>query len=215
LLMEYQFQRDKMVQEQLIGRGVKDAGVLQAMRKVPRHLFVEEAFAMRAYGDHPLPIGEKQTISQPFIVGYMIEALAVNKGSRILEIGTGSGYQTAVLAETCQKVYSVERIKGLAQKAQRLLEQLGYHNFQIQVDDGSKGWPEKAPFHGIVVSAASPQIPVSLCEQLDEDGRMIIPVGREKSQILRFVYKKNGQIFEDDKLHCAFVKLIGEHGWNE
>ena len=204
-----------MVQEQLIARGIKDAGVLQAMRKIPRHLFVEEAFAMRAYGDNPLPIGEKQTISQPFIVGYMIEALAMNKGSRILEIGTGSGYQTAVLAEMCQKVYSIERIKCLAQKAQRLLEQLGYHNFQIQVDDGTKGWPEKAPFHGIVVSASSPQIPASLCEQLEEGGRMIIPVGTEKSQILRFVYKKNGQIFEDDKLNCTFVKLIGEYGWNE
>jgi protein-L-isoaspartate(D-aspartate) O-methyltransferase len=128
---------------------------------------------------------------------------------------SGSGYQTAVLAEMCQKVYSIERIKGLAQKAQRLLEQLGYHNFQIQVDDGTRGWPEKAPFHGIVVSASSPQIPASLCEQLEEGGRMIIPVGTEKSQILRFVYKKNGQIFEDDKLHCTFVKLIGEYGWNE
>ncbi len=213
--MEYQIQREKMVQEQLLARGIKDTGVLQAMRKIPRHLFVEEAFAMRAYGDYPLPIGEKQTISQPFIVAYMVEALAMNKGLRILEIGTGSGYQTAVLAEMCQKVCSIERIKCLAQKAQRLLEQLGYHNFQIQVDDGTKGWPEKAPFHGIVVSASSPQIPASLCEQLEEGGRMIIPVGTEKSQILRFVYKKNGQIFEDDKLHCTFVKLIGEYGWNE
>jgi len=213
--MEYQIQREKMVQEQLIARGIKDEKVLQAMRKIPRHLFVEEAFAMRAYGDHPLPIGEKQTISQPFIVGYMIEALAMNKNSRILEIGTGSGYQTAVLAELCQKVYSIERIKGLAQKAQRLLEQLGYHNSQIRVDDGSRGWPEKAPFHGIIVSASSPQVPPSLCEQLEEDGRMIIPVGTEKSQVLKFIHKKNGQIFEDDKLRCTFVKLIGEHGWRE
>ncbi|MEW5802437.1 MAG: protein-L-isoaspartate(D-aspartate) O-methyltransferase [bacterium] len=212
--MEYQIQRERMVQEQLIARGIKDTGVLQAMRKIPRHLFVEEAFAMRAYGDHPLPIGEKQTISQPFIVGYMIEALAVNKNSRILEIGTGSGYQTAVLAEICQKVYSIERIKGLAQKAQRLLGQLGYHNFQIMVDDGSKGWAEKAPFDGIAVSASSPSVPVTLCEQLDEGGRMIIPVGTEKSQTLRFVYKRDGQIFEDKKLRCTFVKLIGEYGWN-
>ncbi|MEW6378770.1 MAG: protein-L-isoaspartate(D-aspartate) O-methyltransferase [bacterium] len=213
--MDYQIQRERMVQEQLIARGIKDKDVLQAMRKIPRHLFVEDAFALRAYGDHPLPIGEKQTISQPYMVGYMAEALAVNKKSRVLEIGTGSGYQTAVLAEICQKVYSVERIKSLAQKAQKLLEQLGYHNFQILVDDGSRGWLEKAPFQGIIISASAPSVPLSLCEQLEEGGRMVVPVGTEKSQILRIVHKKNGRIIEEEKLHCSFVKLIGEYGWSE
>ena len=211
--MQYQIQRDRMVQDQLVVRGVKDTRVLQAMRKTPRHLFVEEAFAMRAYGDYPLLIGEKQTISQPFMVGYMVEALALTNKDRVLEIGTGSGYQTAVLAEICQKVLSIERIKSLAKKARQLLESLGYHNFQILIDDGSIGWAEKAPFEAIIVSAAAPQVPAPLCEQLAEGGRLVIPVGTEKSQTLRLIYKKNGEIFEEEKFGCTFVKLIGKYGW--
>jgi protein-L-isoaspartate(D-aspartate) O-methyltransferase len=211
--MQYQIQRDRMVQEQLVARGIKDIRVLQAMMKIPRHVFVEEAFAMRAYGDYPLPIGEKQTISQPFMVGCMVETLGIDKSARVLEIGTGSGYQTAVLAEICQKVYSIERVKGLALKAQRLLERLGYHNFQIKTDDGSKGWAEKAPFEAIIVSAAAPEVPVPLCEQLDEGGRLVIPVGREEPQVLQLIRKKNGALFEEQKLSCMFVKLIGEFGW--
>ena len=211
--MQYQIQRDRMVQDQLVARGIKDTRVLQAMRKTPRHLFVEEAFAMRAYGDYPLPIGGKQTISQPFMVGYMVEALALTNTDRVLEIGTGSGYQTAVLAEICQKVLSIERIKSLAKKARQLLESLGYHNFQIRIDDSSIGWSEKAPFEAIIVSAAAPQVPVPLCEQLAEGGRLVIPVGTEKSQTLRLIYKKNGEIFEEEKFGCTFVKLIGKYGW--
>ena len=211
--MQYQIQRDRMVQDQLVARGIKDTRVLQAMRKTPRHLFVEEAFAMRAYGDYPLLIGEKQTISQPFMVGYMVEALALTNKDRVLEIGTGSGYQTAVLAEICQKVLSIERIKSLAKKARQLLESLGYHNFQIRIDDGSIGWAEKAPFEAIIVSAAAPQVPAPLCEQLAEGGRLVIPVGTEKSQTLRLIYKKNGEIFEEEKFGCTFVKLIGKYGW--
>ena len=211
--MQYQIQRDRMVQDQLVARGIKDTRVLQAMRKTPRHLFVEEAFAMRAYGDYPLLIGEKQTISQPFMVGYMVEALALTNKDRVLEIGTGSGYQTAVLAEICQKVLSIERIKSLAKKARQLLESFGYHNFQIRIDDGSIGWAEKAPFEAIIVSAAAPQVPAPLCEQLAEGGRLVIPVGTEKSQTLRLIYKKNGEIFEEEKFGCTFVKLIGKYGW--
>jgi len=214
-LVDYQIQRERMVREQLIARGIKDERVLEAMNKVPRHLFVEEVFAPRAYADHPLPIGEKQTISQPYMVAYMLEALEVSKKSRVLEIGTGSGYQTALLAQLCQKVYSIERIRPLAQKAQRLLEQLGYHNFQIMVGDGSRGWPEKAPFDGIIISASVPSLPLILFEQLDEGGRMVAPVGGEKSQTLRVVYKKSGQLIEEERLHCSFVKLIGEYGWSE
>ncbi len=213
--MKYQRQRERMVQEQLVARGINKREVLGAMYQVPRHLFVDEAFVMRAYGDHPLPIGEKQTISQPFMVAYMIEALRLNKNFRVLEIGTGSGYQTAILAEICEKVFSVERIKSLAQKAHRLLEQLGYHNFQILVDDGSKGWLEKAPFDGIIVSAAAPRIPPLLCEQLNEGGRLIIPVGDERSQTLRLIYKEGGEILEEEKFNCSFVKLIGEFGWDK
>ena len=211
--MQHQIQRDRMVRDHLVARGIKDGKVLQAMSKVPRHLFVEEAFSMRAYGDHPLPIGERQTISQPFMVGYMVEALAVGRKDRVLEIGTGSGYQTAILAEICQKVFSIERIKSLAQKARLLLESLGYHNFQIQIGDGTTGWFEKAPFEGIIVSAAAPMVPAPLFEQLAEGGRLVIPVGTEQSQTLRLIYKKDGKIFEEGKFGCTFVKLIGKYGW--
>lgn len=213
--MDYQIQRDRMVREQLIGRGIKDAQVLRAMQKVPRHLFIEEAFSGRAYGDYPLPIGEKQTISQPYMVGFMIEALRVTKDDRVLEIGTGSGYQTAVLAEICQKVFSIERLKSLAQKAQQVLEHLRYHNVQIKVDDGTRGWAEKAPFDGIIISAAAPQVPALLCEQLGEGGRLVIPVGTEQEQILYILTKKDGKVYEEKHCKCAFVKLIGEYGWPE
>jgi protein-L-isoaspartate(D-aspartate) O-methyltransferase len=212
---DYEIARERMVSEQLVKRGIKDPRVLAAMRKVPRHLFVDEALAARAYGDYPLPIGEKQTISQPYMVALMTEALAPGPKDRILEIGTGSGYQTAVLAELCSKVFSIERIKVIAEKAEKTLENLGYSNFLIRVGDGSGGWKEEAPFEGIMVTAGAPDVPGVLEQQLTDGGRLVIPVGDEFSQSLTKIAREGDEFRQSDLTGCVFVRLIGNYGWKD
>lgn len=213
--MDYQIARERMIGEQLVSRGIKDPRVLAAMRKVPRHLFVEEALAARAYGDYPLPIGEKQTISQPYMVALMTEAIDPGPKDRVLEIGTGSGYQTAILAELCSKVFSIERIKPLAERAERILKDLGYSNFLIKVGDGTNGWEEEAPFEAIMVTAGAPSVPRALMEQLSDGGRLIIPIGDEFSQSLTKIVRKENEYRHFNLTGCVFVKLIGEQGWKD
>ncbi|MGH9601010.1 MAG: protein-L-isoaspartate(D-aspartate) O-methyltransferase, partial [Terriglobales bacterium] len=188
----FRTRRFAMVTLQLRDRGIRDERVLAAMEGVPRHEFVPHQRVAEAYGDHPLPIGEGQTISQPYIVAAMLEALALREEDSVLEIGTGSGYQTAVLCELCRRVYSIERHASLLEKALATLTRLGYTNFELRVGDGSLGWPEAAPFDGIVVSAAVPRVPVTLFEQLREGGRLILPVGSQISQELQLVRKQSG-----------------------
>lgn len=213
--MDYEADRKIMVEEQLIKRGIKDKRVLGAMGKVPRHLFVEEALRSRAYGDYPLPIGEKQTISQPYMVALMTESLQLKGNEKVLEIGTGSGYQAAVLAELCDKVYSVERIKSLAVTARERLYSLGYMNVAIKIFDGTYGWMEYAPYDAIIVTAGAPEIPQNLVDQLSVGGRMTIPVGDEFSQILIKVEKNKAGVTTTNLCGCMFVKLIGNYGWKE
>lgn len=208
--------REHMVKDQVERRGVHDARVLEAMRRVPRHLFVDPSLGCRAYEDSPLAIGEGQTISQPYMVAVMTAALALQGGDRVLEIGTGSGYQTAVLAELANRVYSIERISVLAERAQKTLARLRYDNVSIRVGDGSMGWLEAAPFRAIVVTAGAPDVPQPLVEQLEVGGRLVIPVGSSYTQTLRRVTKKEGGGVEQEELvGCVFVRLIGEHGWHE
>lgn len=213
--MDYETLRKVMVEEQLISRGIKDKRVLDAMGKVPRHIFIEEALRSRAYGDYPLPIGEKQTISQPYMVALMTEALELRGNEKVLEIGTGSGYQSAVLAELCDKVYSVERIKSLAIKAREHLDSLKYMNVAIKIFDGTYGWIEHAPYDAIIVTAGAPEIPQSLIDQLVISGRMVIPVGDEFSQVLVKVEKNKDGIKTTNICGCVFVKLVGNYGWKE
>jgi len=211
--MDFPKARLKMVEEQILSRGVKDLGVIGAMKKVPRHLFVEEALQNQAYSDHPLPIGEKQTISQPYMVALMTEALQLKGKERVLEIGAGSGYQTAILAELAEKVFSIERIRSLAIKARQLLYELGYFNVEIKIFDGTHGWREEAPFDAILVTAGAPDIPQPLIDQLGIDGRLVIPVGDAYSQdLIRVTQTKEG-IKKEDLGGCRFVKLIGKYGW--
>ena len=212
--MEFAIPRERMVTEQVTRRGVRDARVLRAMGKVLRHRFVDEALSGRAYGDYPLPIGERQTISQPYMVALMSEALELVGHERVLEIGTGSGYQTAILAELCTKVYSIERIKGLADRAIRMLDSLGYYNVLVRVGDGSLGWREEAPFDAILVTAAAPTVPGALVEQLIPKGRLVVPVGDAYSQELRKGVKEDEGMHWTDLGGCVFVKLIGNQGWS-
>jgi protein-L-isoaspartate(D-aspartate) O-methyltransferase len=206
--------RAKMVEDQIISRGVKDERVIAAMRKVSRHLFVEEALQGQAYTDHPLPIGEKQTISQPYMVALMTEALALTGKEKVLEIGTGSGYQTAILAECAAKVFSIERIRTLAIQARKLLLELGYFNVEIKFSDGTVGWLDESPFDAIMVTAGAPDIPQPLIDQLKVGGRMAIPVGDADVQDLVRVTRTEDGIKKEDLGGCRFVKLIGKHGWN-
>jgi protein-L-isoaspartate(D-aspartate) O-methyltransferase len=180
----YAKQRKKMVDSQIRSRGVRDERVLRAMEKIPRHLFIDEGLIDQAYNDNPLPIGEKQTISQPYIVALMTEALELKGREKVLELGTGSGYQAAILAELADRVFTIERIASLAQKARKLLESLNYYNVVIRVGDGTYGWREESPFDAIAVSAGSPSIPRMLVEQLAIGGRLVIPVGGRYSQSL-------------------------------
>ncbi len=213
--MDYKILRSKMVRDYILARGIQDKRVIKAMEDVPRHLFVEEALAARAYGDFSLPIGKGQTISNPHMVAFMTEALAINSHDKVLEIGTGSGYQTAILAKLCTRVYSIERIRSLGIKARRLLNSLGYYNIIIRIHDGSRGWPEEMYFDAIIVTACAPFVPEPLLNQLSDGGRLVIPVGDKRSQKL-FLWSRVGQkIIKKEAIVCNFVKLIGNYGWEE
>ncbi len=209
----YAKERERMVRDQLAERGITDIRVLDAMRRVPRHLMVEEALRFRAHGDHPLPIGEGQTISQPFIVALTCQALSLRGTERVLEIGTGSGYQTAILAELAEKVYTIERLKSLGSRARERLEALGHHNVAGRIADGSLGWPEESPFDAIVVAASSPEVPAPLKDQLAEGGRLVIPIGEVDEQALVRITKERGESRLENLSTCVFVKLVGKHGW--
>jgi protein-L-isoaspartate(D-aspartate) O-methyltransferase len=214
-VINYEYERGRMVDEQIAGRGVKDERVLAAMRKVPRHEFLPEALRTVAYGDHALPIGEGQTISQPYMVALMTELLELTGRERVLEIGTGSGYQSAVLAQLCEKVYTVERVKSLAAQARTVLDRLGYRNVAIKTFDGTYGWREMAPFDAIMVTAGAPDIPKPLVDQLKPGGRMVIPVGERFSQTLLKVGRTPEGAVTEKSIPCVFVPLVGAHGWKE
>jgi protein-L-isoaspartate(D-aspartate) O-methyltransferase len=205
--------RQSMVESQLRARGIRDEPVLAAMSRVLRHEFVSEHHRDQVYEDHPLPIGEGQTVSQPYIVAIMLEALALNLSDVVLEIGTGSGYQTALLSELAGQVYSVERHASLARDAKAILAKLNYNNVSVLLGDGSRGLPERAPFDAIVVSAAAPRIPQALFEQLREGGRMVVPVGPAHAQDLQLVRKQDGVPLVTQLEGCRFVPLIGEQGY--
>jgi len=210
---ETELQRRWMVDEQLRARDIRDERVLDAMARVPRELFVPEELRARAYDDAALPIGEGQTISQPYMVGIMTQLLQLTGREKVLEIGTGSGYQTAVLAELARRVCSVERIPSLAARARATLESLGYTNVWVRTADGTFGWLDEAPFDRILVSAASPSVPEPLFEQLAEGGRFVLPVGDTVSQILTVVERIEGKMRTTASAGCVFVKLIGKYGW--
>lgn len=205
--------REEMVETQIKRRGIKNPDVLKAMLTVPRHLFVIEAMMDQAYMDYPLPIGEQQTISQPFIVAEMTQALDPQKDDRILEIGTGSGYQAAVLAEIISKVYTIERKHPLFVRTRKLFDTLKYFNIITRFKDGTTGWKEEAPFDGIIVTAGAPAIPMNLLDQLTTGGRMVIPVGDQNSQDLIKITRTGTGFIEENLGGCRFVKLIGEQGW--
>jgi protein-L-isoaspartate(D-aspartate) O-methyltransferase len=206
--------REKMVKQQIESRGVKDERVLTAMTKVPRHRFVGEKGAWEAYGDYPLPIGQGQTISQPYIVALMTEALELTGNEITLEIGTGSGYQTAILAELSEWVYTIERIQPLMESAKRVLDDLGYDNISFRAFDGTLGWEEHEPFDAIIVTAAGPKIPKNLKDQLAEGGRLVIPVGSKFDQDLIKLIKEGDSFTPKSLGGCRFVNLIGINGWD-
>ncbi len=205
-------QRLKMIQEQIEKRGIKSKQVLDAFRKVPRHLFVPEKYRSMAYADRALPIGKGQTISQPYIVAFMTEALDLKSSDKVLEVGTGSGYQAAILAEICDTVYSIEIIDSLGRNAGKLLKKIGYSNVKLKIGDGYQGWKEHAPFDAIIVTCAPTLIPVPLKNQLAEGGRMIIPVGELYVQELILMEKKNGRLREINVLPVMFVPMVDEQG---
>lgn len=213
-MRDFEIARRKMVETQIAARGIRDPRVLQVMREIPRHLFVDEGMWDQAYQDHPLPIGEKQTISQPYMVALMTEAAAPTPNDKVLEIGTGSGYQTAILASLCKWVYSVERIRSLAMKARKVLDQLRLYNVSIKVGDGSEGWEEYAPYNAIIVTAGAPEVPKPLKEQLADGGRLIIPVGDRFSQVLYKIVKRGNEFLQEDLGGCRFVDLVGKYGWS-
>jgi protein-L-isoaspartate(D-aspartate) O-methyltransferase len=212
----YESKRLQMVEGQIRDRGVRDRRLLDAFRKVPRHLFLDDALRPQAYEDHPLPIGEKQTISQPYIVALMTEALHLTGYEKVLEIGTGSGYQTAILAELAEQVYSIERIPSLAKRARKILDDLKYSNIIVKIGDGTDGWREYAPYAGIIVTAAAPEAPDPLLQQLETGGRLVIPIGDEYNQELVVYVKEGEDRYREERYGgVRFVKLIGSHGWKE
>ena len=211
--IKYEHLRERMVQKQIKARGITDPGVLSAMRTVPRHLFVSEALMDQAYGDFPLPIGDQQTISQPYIVAEMTGALQLTDEDRVLEIGTGSGYQAAILAKIAYRVYTIERIHSLYLKTRKLFDKLYYHNIVTKYSDGTAGWSDESPFDAIIVTAGAPDIPKVLVNQLAVHGRLVIPVGDQYSQSLIKLYKDEGGVHETNLGGCRFVKLVGEYGW--
>jgi protein-L-isoaspartate(D-aspartate) O-methyltransferase len=212
---DFEEARQRMVERQLAGRGITDERVLQAMRQVPRHHFVPEDMWDMAYRDTPLPIGRGQTISQPYIVAYMTQMLHVEPDDRVLEIGTGSGYQVAVLSRLAREVYTVERVEELARRAEQILKALGYQNVHFRIGDGGYGWPEAAPFDAIIVTAAAPNVPQPLVAQLVDGGRMVVPIGPTGYQDLVRLHRQGEQIQRESLVPVAFVPLVGEHGWRE
>ena len=204
-----------MVENQIVARGIQDPLVIQAMTQVPRHLFVSEALVDSAYGDFPLPIGEGQTISQPFIIAEMTQSLCLNGSERVLEIGTGSGYQAAVLSRIVYKVYTIERNHTLYLQTRRLFDRMKYHNIVTRYSDGTQGWNAEGPYDAIMVTAGGNQIPAPLVDQLDLGGRLVMPVGGHHSQELIRLEKTKSGIKTTNLGGCRFVKLIGEHGWRE
>jgi protein-L-isoaspartate(D-aspartate) O-methyltransferase len=209
----FERERGRMVDEQLARRGISDERVLAAMRRVPRHLFVEEALRSRAYGDHALPIGEEQTISQPYIVALMTSLLSLTGQEKVLEVGTGSGYQTAVLAELARRVCSIERLPRLGQRARGVLEGLGYSNVWVRVGGGTLGWPDEAPFDRIIVTAGGPNVPPPLFEQLAPAGRMVLPLGDVEAQTMTVVENDQGIMKLTPHGDCKFVRLVGKYAW--
>jgi protein-L-isoaspartate(D-aspartate) O-methyltransferase len=213
--MKWKDERLRMVSEQLRKRRISDERVLHAMEKVPRHLFVPQENRQLAYNDGPLPIGEGQTVSQPYMVAVMTQHLNVKGGEKILEIGTGSGYQSAILMELGGELFTIERIHSLGERAKDRLTELGYKNFHIRIDDGTKGWPDAGPFDGILVTAGAPSVPDVLVEQLNDGGRLVIPVGSRHSQALVTCEKKGEACITDEDIMCVFVPLIGKYGWED
>ncbi|HYA40412.1 MAG TPA: protein-L-isoaspartate(D-aspartate) O-methyltransferase [Syntrophobacteraceae bacterium] len=214
-MVNFKKARERMVETQIVARGVHDERVVEAMRKVPRHLFVDEALQDQAYSDHPLPIAENQTISQPYVVALMTESLELRGSEKVLEIGTGSGYQSAILAELADRVFSIERYPDLVYRANAILRKLGYKNFIIRVGDGSLGWPDDAPFDGVMVTAGTPKIPQPLIDQLAMGGRLVVPVGDRLTQDLVFVRRVPEGIQKTNLGGVRFVNLVGKWGWQE
>lgn len=213
--MDFAEARSVMVEEQLVARGIRDERVIDAFRTVPRHDFVPLEYMDEAYDDHPIPIGGGQTISQPYMVALMTQCLGLKGGERILEIGTGSGYQAAILSRIAKEVYSVERFVNLAREAQKKMDKLGYSNFRVKAGDGTLGWEENSPYDGIIVTAGAPAIPPSLLKQLKDGGRLVIPVGGQFSQVLTIAERHGADIKTAEAGGCVFVPLIGKEGWSE
>jgi protein-L-isoaspartate(D-aspartate) O-methyltransferase len=212
VMINYTALRKEMVEGQILARGIKNRRVLEAFYKVERHKFVPVEFEYNAYADFPLSIGENQTISQPYIVALMTESLGLEGKEKVLEIGTGSGYQTAILAEISRQVCTIERIESLGKKAEKLLGELGYTNIKVAIGDGTLGWPEESPFDRIIITAATPRIPLPLVEQLKEGGKLILPQGQGLGQILTLAEKKQGTLQYQEICGCMFVPLIGKYG---
>jgi protein-L-isoaspartate(D-aspartate) O-methyltransferase len=215
-MKNFSIARRRMVEDQVVARGVRDPRVIDAMLQVPRHKFVEEALESQAYQDAPLPIGERQTISQPYMVAVMSEALALDGTEKVLEVGTGSGYQAAVLAVLADRVFSLERIPALARRARKALDSCGYSKVNIRLADGTLGWQEMAPFDAIVVTAGAPDVPRDYLDQLAVGGRLVIPVGDRMSQVLMRITRTSEHEFKEEQLlGCRFVPLVGNHGWRD
>lgn len=212
---EYDSEREQMVVTQIISRGVRDVRVLEAMRLVPRHCFVQPEYQFLAYSDGPLPIGQGQTISQPYIVALMSELMQLNGQEKVLEVGTGSGYQAAVLAHLAAEVHTIERFPPLARYARRILKDLGLRNVAVHEGDGTLGLPEHAPYDAIMVTAAAPEVPAALLEQINDGGRLVIPVGTRGGQILEVWRRRGAQYDSESVIPVAFVPLIGEQGWKD
>ena len=212
--MGFEELRDVMVRTQLIPRGIKDERVLRVMNKVPRHLFVNEPIQYKAYEDMALPIGEGQTISQPYMVAVMTELLELKGTEKVLEVGTGSGYQAAILSELSKEVYTIERFEKLAQEAREKFQELGYNNIYVKAGDGTLGWPEKAPFDRIIITAGTPRVPDPLIQQLAQGGIIVAPVGERFSQQLIRVKKSDRELSEEFHTMCVFVPLVGQYGWD-
>ncbi len=211
--MDFKYAHDRMVQEQIISRGIQDPAVIAAFRVIPRHIFVDPALQAQSYSDNALPIGEGQTISQPYMVALMTSLLKLKRGDKVLEIGTGSGYQASILHYFTQRVYTIERNEKLAKRAQQLFKKLGYQNIVTKIGDGSMGWPAMSPFDAIVVTAGGPSIPEILKQQLSENGKLVMPVGSQEKQKLIILHKNNNSFIQEEHGSCVFVPLIGARGW--